>query len=261
MALSFKIQSLLDSGSFGCVYQGTRWNKTTKSVQDVAVKILPLRRHDIIPSKNDDMIRREVENWKTVSGHPNIVRLESVEYDKYNIFLVSELCDKGSLHDSIKNKVIFTEYDIRNICKSVLSAIYECHRKYVVHCDIKPANIVLSPEYTWKICDFGNSRFNYYEYEGMYHKSGTPFFMAPEIFKNENYGKNVDMWALGIVIYMLLSRSQNTDIKDVNFETGIPWNDSSSISLQAKDFVEKCIHPDKKQRLTSIEALKHRFVL
>jgi len=264
----FIMKEIIDSGSFGTVYRA-RYLKNNIN-KDNAVKIMPLKRDDINDIKNREIIHRELKNWQKVSGLPNILKLEAYEIDNNTLFFISEYCSKGTLAKF--NKIYdFSEVEIKNIIKSILTGIKGCHDNNIAHCDIKPYNILLSDDDQWILCDFGNSKINRNEYSGLFTHSGTPFYMSPEIFNRLEYGNNVDIWAIGVLTFNLYFKGfhpfpnnlSDRGTKNIYFEKGIKWelDHALDISKEIKDFIEKCLELDKTKRLTAEEALNHPFLL
>lgn len=117
-----------------------------------------------------------------------------------------------------------------------------------------------------KLGDFGLARFAWFE-SGLGDGAGSPPYMAPEVFSDNGYGRPVDMWALGVVTYTLLSGrlpfGNNESTKDkilncqFNFD-GKVWN---RISSSAKSFIRKLFNPDPSQRLTAEMALSHSWLI
>lgn len=264
----FIMKDIIDSGSFGTVYRA-RYLKNNIN-KDNAVKIMPLKRHDINDYKNREIIHRELTNWQKVSGLPNILKLEAFEIDNNIMFFISDYCSKGTLA-SINKTHEFSEREIKNIIKSVLTGIKSCHDNEIAHCDIKPYNILLSDDDQWQLCDFGNSKMNKSEYSGLFIHAGTPFYMSPEIFNKIEYGNNVDIWSVGILTFTLYfnglhpfpNNLSNKGHKYIKFENNILWelDHALHISKELKDFIEKCLELDKTKRLNADEALQHPFLL
>lgn len=257
MELSFSLGSLFDAGSYGHVYQA-QYKSPLLANRNIAVKVLPLK------PQNPDILNREIRNWKSVSSHDNVLCLEKVEYDKHNAYLVSEYCEKGSLHDHLRNKPMYTELQVKKIAKQIAEGILHCHKHNIAHCDIKPANIVVTKDGTYKICDFGNSQISMHEYLGLNQKGGTPMFVAPERVERSEFGNNADVWAFGIIVYMLCCNGVkmpfhvNMKEKKVFYNEGLIF--PPNMSKSSKDFITKCLALNKKERPTSLDIYKHPFL-
>ena len=150
----------------------------------------------------------------------------------------------------------------------LISAVNHMHAVNIVHRDIKPDNILLTsngPNTDYKIIDFGLS--SVYSGQPLHALVGTPCYMAPEVIK-KHYGKESDMWSLGVILYVMLCgdlpfQEQNSVMEtfDVilrgkfDLETA-PW---PYISDNAKDLIRRMIEPDPKKRIKPEDALKHDF--
>lgn len=268
----FIIRDIISSGSYGIVKKAL----DIRTDKHVAIKIMPLLRHDISPQKNNDLIKREIDNWTTLSIKPNknILQLQEHFQDAENVYFVSELCSQGSLLNKTKqtktNNININE--IKTTIQSILKGISFCHENEIVHCDIKPANILLSDDNNWKLCDFGNSQRNKNEYDGLHSKRGTPFYIAPELFNETyiEYGSNIDIWAIGILTYYLIYDKHPLFNSKDNFNIikqklqcchRLTWNLKDKDTSLMIDFINKCIECDNKKRINSTDALNHPFLL
>ena len=261
MALSFSLGSLLDGGAYGNIYQAN-YVSPYLIKNNIVVKVIPRQ------SKYEDMIMRETKHWKVLSGHPNILCLEGIEYDRYNVYMLSEYCDKGSLHDILKQEKSYelTLKDIHTSLHNIIKGVNHCHNHNIVHGDVKPANVILANNGVFKLCDFGNSRYNIQNDEGISNiSSGTILFLPPEFFSSTpNYGNNIDVWAFGISMYMLYYKGQypfNVNIKKklISFEDVIGFPPNNKLSKVAKELIQQCLNVNKKNRLNSFEVLKHPY--
>jgi serine/threonine protein kinase len=137
--------------------------------------------------------------------HENIVKYYDIYDDEYYAYIVMEYCDSGDLSKILGRPV--KEHYVKHYMKQILNGIKYLHDQDIIHCDIKPSNLLLTNnKKTIKICDFGFSKnmddVNNIKYiEGI---CGTPIYMAPEIFKKKQYGYFTDIWSIGIIFYEML---------------------------------------------------------
>ncbi len=253
----YKIIEPINCGRYGGVYRARDKNNNI-----VAIKKLPFVRHDVNHFENNVMIQRESTNWKKISGKPNILQLKEFITNKDEAWFVSEYCSKGSLHE-YSNQLYNDDNAIKHALKHILSGIVSCHTSDIAHCDLKPNNILLSDSYEWKLCDFGCSQESYFEDKGLFIKKGTPLFIAPELFGFDGYGKNVDVWAFGIIAYMLAHNGDHPFPWDANFKQHIihgeyKWQNNYA-TKEFKDIVKLCLHPKAHSRISSEEALTHPY--
>lgn len=216
----------------------------------------------------EDSLENEIRVLRRLD-HPNVVKLLEAYESKSYVYLVMELVTGGELFDRIVEKGSYTEKDAADLIRQVLSAVAYMHSSGVVHRDLKPENLLYhSPDEDSKIMisDFGLSKM---EDSGiMATACGTPGYVAPEVLAQKPYGKEVDVWSIGVISYILLcGYPPFYDENDANlfaqilkgeFEFDPPyWDD---ISLEAKEFIRKLMCVDVDKRLTCEEALDHAWI-
>jgi len=206
-------------------------------------------------------------------GHQNILTLVDYFETLNNLYLVTDLALGGELFDRICRKGSYYESDAADLIRATLSAVAYLHDHGIVHRDLKPENLLFrTPEDNADllIADFGLSRImDEEQFHVLTTTCGTPGYMAPEIFKKTGHGKPVDIWAIGVITYFLLcgytpfDRDSNLEemqailIADYSFTPIEYWR---GVSLQARDFIKRCLTIDPTQRMTAHEALSHPFV-
>ena len=122
------------------------------------------------------------------------------------IYIVTEYASKGDIFDHLVKNGKMPEPEACHVFSQILSAVHYCHSKGVVHRDLKVENLLLDGENNIKLADFGFS--NFYESETSLLNTwcGSPPYAAPELFEGKKYvGPKVDMWSLGVVLYVLVS--------------------------------------------------------
>ncbi|XP_054284687.1 calcium/calmodulin-dependent protein kinase type II subunit alpha-like [Macrosteles quadrilineatus] len=201
-------------------------------------------------------------------NHPNIVRLHKViSLEKIHVFLF-DLVTGGELFDDLVTRDgNYTEELAAKCMFQMLEAIKYCHTMGVVHRDLKPENILLESKEKKiiKLADFGLA----VEVEGDQDKffglSGTPNYMAPEVLEMKPYGKPVDCWSCGVIMYILLTGQQPFYHQDPRkleklIKEGDYYLDSltwSHVTPEAKDLMQKLLCVVPKHRLTAAQALQH----
>ena len=166
----------------------------------------------------------------------------------------------------------FSEADAAYVAYQLLYALNYMHKQNIVHRDMKPENVLLESKDpgNWhvKITDFGFSKCYDPMEGGLQETLGSPLYMAPEIVKKLPYDYKVDIWSLGVMIYIILSGNppfkgrSKEDIfvavttANINYIDGV-WG---KISPQAKDFIKRMLIRDPKQRATAEELLKHDWI-
>ncbi|KAL2090157.1 hypothetical protein ACEWY4_014845 [Coilia grayii] len=205
-------------------------------------------------------------------SHPNIIRLKEIFETETDISLILELVTGGELFDRIVERGYYSERDAAHVIKQILEAVAYLHKNGVVHRDLKPENLLyadMSLDAPLKIADFGLSKI-IDEQVTMKTVCGTPGYCAPEILRGNAYGPEVDMWSVGVILYILLcgfepffdprgDQYMYSRILNCDYEFVSPWWDE--VSLNAKDLVSKLIVQDPHKRLTVDQALQHPWVL
>ncbi|XP_064459520.1 phosphorylase b kinase gamma catalytic chain, skeletal muscle/heart isoform-like isoform X1 [Ornithodoros turicata] len=216
--------------------------------------------------------RREIDILRLVSGHPHIIELRDVFESTTFIFLVLELCKNGELFDYLTSVVALSEKKTKSIMKQLFEAVAEIHSKNIVHRDLKPENILLDDNYNIKLTDFGFA-IRLKEGETLSELCGTPGYLAPELLKASmyegapGYGRQVDIWACGVIMYTLLvgfppfwHRKQMVMLRNImegKYEFCSPeWDD---ITEAPKDLIRRLLVVDPKKRIDAKTALEHQF--
>ncbi|XP_043690240.1 calcium-dependent protein kinase 2-like [Telopea speciosissima] len=253
----------LGRGQFGVTYLCTE-NSTGHTY---ACKSISKRK---LVSKNDkEDIKREIQIMQHLSGQPNIVEFKGAFEDRQSVHVVMELCAGGELFDRIIAKGHYSEKAAAHTFKSIVNVVHVCHFMGVMHRDLKPENFLLSSKgegAMLKATDFGLSVFIE---EGRVYRDivGSAYYVAPEVLKR-SYGKEIDIWSAGIILYILLSgvppfwAETEKGIFDailkgyIDFESD-PW---PSISSSGKDLIRKMLTQDPKKRITSAQILEHPWL-
>ncbi|KAF7721655.1 hypothetical protein EC973_004331 [Apophysomyces ossiformis] len=290
----YKLIAKLGDGAFSNVFKAINLENNEK----VAVKVV--RKYELNQQQKASVLK-EVQIMRTLN-HPSIVQLKNFIETKEYYFLVLELCEGGELFHQIVRLTYFSEDLARHCVRHVAEGIRYLHEeKGVVHRDIKPENLLFEPipfmkrktplppqqpydepkedegEFVEglggggigqvKLADFGLSKVVWDSHTMT--PCGTVGYTAPEIVKDERYSKSVDMWALGCVLYTLLSGFPpfyDESIKDLTEKVAqghytflSPWWDN--ISEEAKDLVSHLLCVDPEERYTIDQFLKHPWML
>ncbi|KAJ6797716.1 putative calcium-dependent protein kinase 2 [Iris pallida] len=259
----FALEKELGRGQFGVTYLCTeRGSGRRYACKSVSKRKLASR------SDVEDM-RREVMILQHLTGQPNIVEFRGAYEDRQNVYLVMELCSGGELFDRIIAKGSYTERKAAAVCRDIVNVVHVCHFMGVMHRDLKPENFLLVSTHEdspIKATDFGLSVFIE---EGKSYRElvGSAYYVAPEVLRR-NYGKEIDVWSAGVILYILLSgvppfwAETEKGIFDailqghIDFKSA-PW---PSISPSAKDLIRKMLTQDPKKRITAAQALDHPWL-
>ena len=198
----YKINKVIGKGAFGTVFKAFE----LCSGRRVAIKQIK------IDSNNKNLVLKEIDVLKKVE-HPNIVNYYNFLKEDNYIFIIMEFLEGGTLKQYIQeNSNNITEDIAREIIKQIFNALSYLHYSCdVCHRDIKPENIMFSEKNnisSLKLLDFGLSS-DSFESQLRLHNCGTLVYMAPEQISGVIYSKAVDVWSVGIILYMLLNKGKN----------------------------------------------------
>ncbi|CBJ28013.1 Chk2, checkpoint kinase [Ectocarpus siliculosus] len=204
----YDVREMIGHGTSGEVRRAI--NRTTG--KEVAVKVIETRKFALTPGLTPKELVQEAEMLKRVD-HEYIIKLEDIFQTDQAVYLVMDLVSGGDLFDRIVEKGVYAEDLAQELLFRVLTAVEYLHSQDIVHRDLKPENILLvgrDNDVDVKITDFGLAKRA--NKEGLKTFCGTPQYFAPEVLKRRNtvlgvgrYGKEADMWSVGVILYILLS--------------------------------------------------------
>jgi len=247
----YEILGRLGAGQFGTVYKTSEKGTQRKWAAKVINKHKCLAKH----------LQNEVNIMKKVK-HPNAIFLKDVFDNDDSCILILELVSGGELFDRIVDKGVYTEKDAALFAQSMFSVLKHIHDQNIVHRDLKPENILLSDDThdaVVKLVDFGLSTFAPSN-KSVLEVAGTESYMAPEMFEKRGYGKAVDMWAMGVIIFVVLSGLMPYDASLRKFNVEFPSPEFDEISDSAKELILKLLDKNPETRLTVDQALHHPWV-
>ncbi|CAD7682911.1 unnamed protein product [Nyctereutes procyonoides] len=256
----YEIREKLGSGAFSEVVLA----QERGSSHLVALKCIPKK---ALRGK-EALVENEIAVLRRVS-HPNIVALEDVHESPSHLYLAMELVTGGELFDRIMERGSYTEKDASHLVGQVLGAVSYLHSLGIVHRDLKPENLLYATPFEDSkimVSDFGLSKIQAGNMLGT--ACGTPGYVAPELLEQKPYGKAVDVWALGVISYILLcgyppfydesDPELFSQILRASYEFDSPfWDD---ISESAKDFIRHLLERDPQKRFTCQQALQHLWI-
>ncbi|KJH45269.1 kinase domain protein [Dictyocaulus viviparus] len=237
-------EKVLGSGQFGTVYSAIQRHTGV----EVAVKVAILQR----------------------ICHSGIVRLEFMCETKDKIFVVMEKMN-GDMLELILSQAAgrLDERATRFLLVQILSALKYLHNQGIAHCDLKPENVLLSEMNTnfpqTKICDFGYARFIG---ESQFRKTivGTPAYLPPEVLLRQGYNKSLDMWSVGVIIYVTLSGTfpfnEGDEVADQiqNAAFMFPAEPWAEVSPTAINLIQQLLRVKIEERLTIEQCLEHEWL-
>ena len=198
----FELLKMLGKGSFGKVFLVRLVNSDDLYAMKVLKKSEVVRRKQVQHTKTERKVMGSIR-------HPFIVALEFAFQTRNKLFMVSEFCSGGELFFHLKKRHRFSEEMVRFYSAEIASAIAHLHKHNVVYRDLKPENVLMDAKGHVKITDFGLSRDNVVDAHGATTFCGTPEYLSPEMILHRRsrvgYGKAVDWWSLGTLMYEMLT--------------------------------------------------------
>uniref|UniRef100_A0A480IM82 Serine/threonine-protein kinase SIK3 n=2 Tax=Sus scrofa TaxID=9823 RepID=A0A480IM82_PIG len=252
----YEIDRTIGKGNFAVVKRATHLVTKAK----VAIKIIDKTQLD---EENLKKIFREVQIMKMLC-HPHIIRLYQVMETERMIYLVTEYASGGEIFDHLVAHGRMAEKEARRKFKQIVAAVYFCHCRNIVHRDLKAENLLLDANLNIKIADFGFS--NLFT-PGQLLKTwcGSPPYAAPELFEGKEYdGPKVDIWSLGVVLYVLVcgalpfdgSTLQNLRARVLSGKFRIPF----FMSTECEHLIRHMLVLDPNKRLSMEQICKHKWM-
>jgi len=259
----------LGTGKFSVVH--LTW-KRSQPEKRFALKVINSPSDDFASLKR---IHEELDILKVLGNHPSIIQLVDVDESLSNcIRIVLELCEGGELYDRIQKMRFFPEQEAKLCVRNLHEAVAYIHSKGIMHRDLKPENILLSSKVSntdVKISDMGLAKISR-DYPRRLPRShsicGSDFYLAPEVIKQEEYGREIDIWSIGVICYVLLSGSlpffhnvlhklyRQIVERDISF----PEQQWSNVSKGALDFILRLLQVRAGDRLSAEQALNHPWL-
>ena len=264
----YKILSFLGEGSYGRVFKA----REISTGRVIAVKKVLIGNSHSIYKKTI----KEINLLKNLD-HPNIVKYYDYFEEEDCIYLMMEYLEGWTLKQYINNNQNITEESARIIIKQLLKALSYLHYTCdICHRDVKPENMMFKDKNdinSLKLLDFGLS-IDSFESKKYLENCGTLVYMAPELINNVKYTKGVDVWSVGIILYMLLMKGKNpfynkkdnreTIIKNIKNNNVVFHNENNNdiypISKMGKDLINKLLKKNPLYRYTIRSALEHPWI-
>ncbi|KAF4581857.1 STE/STE20/PAKA protein kinase [Ophiocordyceps camponoti-floridani] len=271
--MSYSKQKKIGQGASGSVYVA----KIKDTAQGIAREVLrqqgsraqvAIKQMDLAHQPRKELIVNEIMVMKD-SRHRNIVNFLDAFLRNNNaeLWVVMEYMEGGALTDVIDNNPSISEEQISTICHETCCGLQHLHSQSIIHRDIKSDNVLLDARGNVKITDFGFCAKLTETKSKRATMVGTPYWMAPEVVKQKEYGPKVDIWSLGIMaIEMIESEPPYLNEEPLKALYLIATNGTprlkkpEKLSKELKAFLSVCLCVDIKSRASADELLAHDFL-
>lgn len=261
----YEVKELIGKGSFA---------EVKKCVHRKTLQLFAVKEIHYINAEEREKVEKESEILERLD-HMSIVRLEQVFYAEGKVLMVLEYLPGGDLFDGLVSRPHYSEKDGCACARQIIMALNYLARKGVIHRDLKPENLLLAEKPSEdrppiiKLTDFGIAK-SIEDGRKVVdcHGSGSPMYLAPETIFEKPVGFAVDMWACGVILYLLLvgyppfwnERIETLllSILQGNYTFPSPYWDS--VSESAKDLIKKMLKVNPDERITASEALRHDWI-
>lgn len=227
----------------------------------VAIKIIDKAR--LTDPKDRDRVDREMRVMRQLSGHRGVVQLlECAETSQY-IYIVMEYCQGGSLLDAVRERRHLPEQEAARLFQQLVRALQHCHRRGIVHRDIKLENVLLDGRGNIRLVDFGLAGYFMADKRLRCH-CGSPSYAAPEIVGRQEYlATPVDVWSLGVVLFAMISgylpfQAKEKKVLSEKILAGI-HRPPTWMSYEAADVIRRMLDVDAAKRIALDDVCKHPF--
>ncbi|XP_069379087.1 calcium/calmodulin-dependent protein kinase (CaM kinase) II beta 1 isoform X8 [Paralichthys olivaceus] len=235
--------------------------------QEYAAKIINTKK---LSARDHQKLEREARICRLLK-HPNIVRLhDSISEEGFH-YLLFDLVTGGELFEDIVAREYYSEADASHCIHQILDSVHHIHQHDIVHRDLKPENLLLASKCknaAVKLADFGLAIEVQGDQQAWFGFAGTPGYLSPEVLRKEAYGKPVDIWACGVILYILLvgyppfwDEDQHKLYQQIKAGAyDFPSPEWDTVTPEAKNLINQMLTINPAKRITAQEALKHPWV-
>lgn len=218
-----------------------------------AMKVL--KKQNIEKKRQENHVKTERDILVGIDDNPYIVKLYYTFQNDKKLYFVLEFCPGGELFNLLQKKKRLSEEQTQFYAAQMVLALEHLHKYDIIYRDLKPENVLITASGYIKITDFGLSRMNVKENDA---KSicGTPEYLAPEIIMKLGYGKAIDWWTLGSIIYEMLvgippfyTQNRHELFEKIKF---VSPKYPNYLSATAKNLIESLLRKDPNKRLGSL---------
>ncbi|XP_063051493.1 calcium/calmodulin-dependent protein kinase (CaM kinase) II beta 1 isoform X2 [Engraulis encrasicolus] len=259
----FQLYEELGKGAFSVVRRCVK----LCTGQEYAAKIINTKK---LNARDHQKLEREARICRLLK-HPNIVRLhDSISEEGFH-YLLFDLVTGGELFEDIVAREYYSEADASHCIHQILDSVYHIHQHDIVHRDLKPENLLLASKCknaAVKLADFGLAIEVQGDQQAWFGFAGTPGYLSPEVLRKEAYGKPVDIWACGVILYILLvgyppfwDEDQHKLYQQIKAGAyDFPSPEWDTVTPEAKNLINQMLTINPAKRITAQEALKHPWV-
>ncbi|XP_016101844.1 calcium/calmodulin-dependent protein kinase (CaM kinase) II gamma 1 isoform X8 [Sinocyclocheilus grahami] len=235
--------------------------------QEYAAKIINTKK---LSARDHQKLEREARICRLLK-HPNIVRLhDSISEEGFH-YLVFDLVTGGELFEDIVAREYYSEADASQCINQILESVNHIHQHDIVHRDLKPENLLLASKMKGaavKLADFGLAIEVQGDQQAWFGFAGTPGYLSPEVLRKDPYGKPVDIWACGVILYILLvgyppfwDEDQHKLYQQIKAGAyDFPSPEWDTVTPEAKNLINQMLTINPAKRITAEQALKHPWV-
>ncbi|XP_046887840.1 calcium/calmodulin-dependent protein kinase (CaM kinase) II gamma 1 isoform X4 [Hypomesus transpacificus] len=259
----YQLYEELGKGAFSVVRRCVK----KSSGQEYAAKIINTKK---LSARDHQKLEREARICRLLK-HPNIVRLhDSISEEGFH-YLVFDLVTGGELFEDIVAREYYSEADASQCINQILESVNHIHQHDIVHRDLKPENLLLASKLKGaavKLADFGLAIEVQGDQQAWFGFAGTPGYLSPEVLRKDPYGKPVDIWACGVILYILLvgyppfwDEDQHKLYQQIKAGAyDFPSPEWDTVTPEAKNLINQMLTINPAKRITSEQALKHPWV-
>ncbi|XP_063753328.1 calcium/calmodulin-dependent protein kinase (CaM kinase) II beta 1 isoform X5 [Eleginops maclovinus] len=259
----FQLYEELGKGAFSVVRRCVK----LCSGQEYAAKIINTKK---LSARDHQKLEREARICRLLK-HSNIVRLhDSISEEGFH-YLLFDLVTGGELFEDIVAREYYSEADASHCIHQILDSVHHIHQHDIVHRDLKPENLLLASKCknaAVKLADFGLAIEVQGDQQAWFGFAGTPGYLSPEVLRKEAYGKPVDIWACGVILYILLvgyppfwDEDQHKLYQQIKAGAyDFPSPEWDTVTPEAKNLINQMLTINPAKRITAQEALKHPWV-